>query len=186
MPADQQKIDKAIEVLRDLFPSGHPDFVVNMARACELHSRKNADYARGGNPLGNFMRVSQILNIYPGIEKFLTTPAGVAFIYNLKQFDASAYMISQGYEGDVEGVNERIFDEVVYNNLIMILREEQCEQNPLRPILEEAIEEMEQVLDDCGDCDHSVGVCCCELKDKIARARAALYGEDPDPEGLYL
>jgi hypothetical protein len=48
----------------------------------------------------------------------------------------------------------------------------------LRAALQETTEECEQLLKDIGGCDHSVGICCCELIAKIGRARAALSALD--------
>jgi len=42
---------------------GHPDFYKYLEAMAVLHSDKNAEYTQGGDPLGNFKRVSAILAI---------------------------------------------------------------------------------------------------------------------------
>lgn len=120
-------MDTVISMLRDYFPNGDEDFIPKLVAAMDLHSRKNYDYANGGEALGNFNRVSDYFKKYPGLENCLTKPSGVALIYMLKQFDAVLHQISQNYSGKVEGVNERLFDVTVYSVLmgIMIEREAQ-------------------------------------------------------------
>src|SRR5574342_296492 len=54
------------ELLRELFPYGHEEFIPTVLKQIRLHSDKNHDYARGGNPLGNFTRVAAILKLWPG------------------------------------------------------------------------------------------------------------------------
>lgn len=97
--------------------NGHPKFHEILHEMEELHDAKNADYAKGGDPLGNFHRVSAILAIY-GYD---IPPSLVATIYRLKQFDAEMWMRAQKYEGEVEGVQKRQRDEAVYTVLEEIL-----------------------------------------------------------------
>ena len=99
---------------------GHPDFYKYLEAMAKLHSAKNKDYTQGGEPLGNFHRVSAILKIW-GYD---IPPWLVAAIYALKQQDASMWMLSQGYEGEVEGVDKRVEDEGVYAVLKRILLKE--------------------------------------------------------------
>ena len=54
------KKDQLIKELKKLYPYGHPNFIELAVNCMELHSQKNHDYAKGGNPLGNFNRVSEI------------------------------------------------------------------------------------------------------------------------------
>lgn len=100
---------------------GHPRFYELVQNMVELHSAKNRDYARGGDPLGNFKRVSDTLKSY-GID---LSPAQVSFIYMMKQVDSAGRMLFQGYEGDTEGFNERMFDIGVYSMLTIINKEEE-------------------------------------------------------------
>ena len=85
----------------------------------ELHSQKNREYAKGGNPLGNFMRVSAIKKLYPGFD--WASPFGVAIGYLLKQFDAALWMYAQGYEGKIETIDTRLQDVAVNTILARIL-----------------------------------------------------------------
>lgn len=86
----------------------------------ELHDRKNNDYARGGDPLGNFKRVSRMLKEW-GIT---LPPYAVAWVYLMKQIDAAGNMIGQDYNGEVEGIKGRLQDISVYAKLALILYED--------------------------------------------------------------
>ena len=107
--------------LRAEYPNGHPSFIGLCLEEMKLHSAKNADYAKGGDPLGNFHRVSEVLN-HAGLK---VSPAMVAFIYMMKQMDAAGRMLCSGYEGQVEGLADRLMDIGVYAKLIQILRREE-------------------------------------------------------------
>lgn len=98
---------------------GHPDFYKLTEDEIKLHSEKNSDYARGGDPLGNFNRVSAIKCLYPGLP--WDSPAGVALGYMLKQLDAAFWMLAKGYEGSVENIDARLRDVHVYVKLARIL-----------------------------------------------------------------
>ena len=97
----------------------------------ELHNRKNADYTQGGDPLGNFNRVADILMPY---DLDMSLPECVAAVYMLKQLDAALWMIAQDYEGSVENVATRLQDVSVYAKLMSILHD----QTRARRALEEA------------------------------------------------
>lgn len=99
---------------------GHPDFYKMTEEENKLHSEKNQDYARGGNPLGNFYRVSDMLKAM-GAD---ISPAQVGFIYMLKQLDAAGRMLFGGYEGKVENLDTRLQDVSVYSKLVRILHKE--------------------------------------------------------------
>lgn len=109
------------EQLREGFPYGHERFIELSLDEMSLHSQKNYDYAHGGNPLGNFVRVANILSNYPGLK---LTPPVVALIYAMKQLDAVLWQLSQGYEGAVEGIQDKAQDIHVYVKLFRILLEE--------------------------------------------------------------
>lgn len=102
---------------------GHPRFKELMEKAIGMHDTKNYDYARGGNPLGNFQRVSAIKQLYKGLP--WDTPTGTAIDYMLKQLDAALWMYAQGYEGETEGFEGRMMDVCVYSPLIIINKEEE-------------------------------------------------------------
>jgi hypothetical protein len=111
-----------IDELRKAFPHGHPEFTKKLVQEAELHSNKNFDYASGGNPLGNFLRVSKILKLYPGLE--LSDPAVVAAVYMLKQLDAYFWIKSNKIETKSEGIQERLGDVSVYSKIIAIIEQE--------------------------------------------------------------
>lgn len=108
-------------------PKGHPKFRELTEEELKLHDAKNADYAKGGDPLGNFKRVASILSNYPELD--LADPTVVCIVYLLKQFDATLWMLSQGYEGEVEGVDTRLRDVHVYAKLARILHMEVVDEN---------------------------------------------------------
>jgi hypothetical protein len=93
-----------------------------MVDMMELHSNKNFEYAHGGDPLGNFKRVSTILAQYPGLD--LGNPATVALVYALKQVDASLWQLSKGYEGQIEGISRRLDDVLVYAGITKLILSE--------------------------------------------------------------
>jgi len=101
---------------------GHPRFAEITAEEIELHSSKNLDYAGTGDPLGNFKRVANILENYTGLNP--SNPTVVAIVYALKQLDAALWMLSQGYEGRIEGIDERLRDVHIYMKLARILHKE--------------------------------------------------------------
>ena len=85
----------------------------------ELYRQKNKDYTRGGDIYGNFKRVSVILALYPKLQ--LSNPRVVAMVYMLKQLDAALWMMSEGYEGEVENIDTRLTDVHVYAKIIRLL-----------------------------------------------------------------
>lgn len=101
---------------------GHPRFYKIIDELRDLHDRKNHDYAAGGNPLGNFLRVSEILSLYPGLR--LDDPTVVALTYAMKQIDAVLWILSNGHGSVVEGTQDRLQDVSVYSIIAMILEGE--------------------------------------------------------------
>lgn len=99
---------------------GHPKYKKLTEDELRLHSEKNQDYARGGDPLGNFKRVSDTLAKW-GYEM---PPRDVAFIFMMKQLDVVGNMLGQDYEGQTEGIKGRLMDIAVYAKLMIILGEE--------------------------------------------------------------
>ncbi len=100
---------------------GHPRYLKLTEEELTLHSAKNKDYAYNGDPLGNFKRVSAVLKVWG----FDIPPMLVALIYALKQQDAYMWMLSQGYEGEVEGIGIRLQDDYIYKKIARILHEEE-------------------------------------------------------------
>jgi hypothetical protein len=102
--------------------TGHPRFYELSQAECDLHAAKNHDYARGGDPMGNFNRVSTILGLYPDFQ--WQSPAGFAWLLMWKQIDAVMWAMSKGDAQRVESVQDKLMDISVYSKLIMILLEE--------------------------------------------------------------
>ncbi len=118
--ADLETMDKATALFQELkknFPHGHPDFIPMTLDELKLHSEKNYDYAKGGDPLGNFDRVSGALTAmgYP------ISPEMVAMVYAFKQLDAAIHMMVEGYEGATENFDTRMRDVHVYAKIIRLL-----------------------------------------------------------------
>jgi predicted RNA-binding Zn-ribbon protein involved in translation (DUF1610 family) len=112
---EEEKTNNITEVynyLKTLFPFGHPSFLDITFKELQLHNDKNHDYAAGGRPLGNFERVASILSLYPNFP--INKPVGVCIAFMLKQFDAALWMLSNGHEAKVEGVEKRLEDVHVY------------------------------------------------------------------------
>lgn len=110
---------QVVKQLGTIFPHGHKAFLPMCVAEAELHSNKNHDYAHGGDPLGNFVRVSKILELYPDFPS--NTPSGVAIIYALKQLDAVMWGKARGIEHKVEGLTPRYQDISVYMKLASII-----------------------------------------------------------------
>jgi len=85
----------------------------------ELYRAKNKDYTKGGSPYGNFERVASILSLYPKLK--LSDPRIVGMVYLMKQLDAALWMLSEGYEGEVENIDTRLTDVHVYAKIIRLL-----------------------------------------------------------------
>ena len=101
---------------------GDPRFYQLLEEFKELHSRKNTDYSKGGKQghLGNFIRVSEIKKLYPGLD--LSSPLGTAIDYMLKQLDAALILYSTHRESVTgEGIEERLKDVAVYAILGILL-----------------------------------------------------------------
>lgn len=107
---------------------GHPRFRELLQEMADLHDRKNADYAGGGErgPLGNFDRVSIIKKLYPGMD--WASPLGVALGYMLKQVDALFFMLSLEKSSETgEGPPQRLGDIAVYSVISRIIWERENE-----------------------------------------------------------
>lgn len=106
---------------------GHPFFYQQTTEEAALHSRKNFDYAQGGNPLGNFQRVAAILALYPDLPH--ADPAVVALTYALKQLDATLWMLNRGHASVTgEGLHERLQDISVYCKITRCILKDQEEK----------------------------------------------------------
>ena len=114
------ELELAIDTLRNQLQGGHPLFFDMAIDEMMLHNAKNADYSKGGNPLGNFYRVSKALTSMG----FKISPTMVSIVYAFKQLDAAIHMLTEGYEGDIENVDTRLRDVHVYMKLARILHKE--------------------------------------------------------------
>ena len=111
-----------IKELRKDHPYGHPTFLPITLKEIQLHSDKNHDYAKGGNPLGNFDRVASILSHYPSLK--LADRRVVALVYALKQLDAVLWGLNSNISHKVEGLNSRLQDVSVYAKLVQCMNED--------------------------------------------------------------
>ena len=85
----------------------------------ELYNAKNRDYTKGGDTYGNFNRVAQILSLYPKLN--LADPRVVCMVYLFKQLDSALWMMSEGYEGEMENIDGRLTDVHVYAKIARLL-----------------------------------------------------------------
>lgn len=105
--------------LRHVFPHGHQDFIRITVDEIELHSRKNKDYAEGGDPLGNFRRTETIKRLYPGFD--WASDYGGAADYMLKQVDAVLWSLAHQKGTECESLDDKLRDISVYAKLIRIM-----------------------------------------------------------------
>jgi len=116
-------LEEVVATLREKYPFGHPRFLELTVQEAELHSEKNHDYAKGGDPLGNFDRVASILALYPGLD--LSDRKVVALVYALKQMDAVLWGLSAKIQHRVEGFLPRLRDISVYSKIVMCMVEDE-------------------------------------------------------------
>lgn len=110
--------------------AGDPVFHQITEAEIAFYDKKNYDYAGGGSdPNGNFNRVSTILALYSGLS--LADPRVVALVYMMKQLDQVLFSLSRGFEGAIEGIDERMTDVHVYAKIVRVLdfhiRKEGCQ-----------------------------------------------------------
>ncbi|KKL92634.1 hypothetical protein LCGC14_1882750 [marine sediment metagenome] len=102
-----------LALLQERFPHGDPLFLELTLAELDGYSAKNYDYAAGGeDPNGNFNRIAQILRLYPGLN--IADPRMIAILYAFKQLDQVLWSLSRGFEGRIEGIDERLTDIHVY------------------------------------------------------------------------
>jgi hypothetical protein len=141
---------------------GHPRFYEIIEELADLHSRKNYDYASGGDPLGNFKRVARIFSAYPNLD--LGDPSVIALVYAMKQVDATLWLLNNKHGAKVEGTSERLQDVAVYSMITMIMEEAKVK----KPLSDETLENIKTHFrpmvkgdkDSCGhpNCDLCRGV----------------------------
>lgn len=92
------------EILREHYPHGHPEFIRIAMEKIRLHSKKNYQYAHGGPPLGNLIRVGRIMELYPSIN--LADPIVVGWMYMMKHLDAMMWGLCHGHEPKEENLGD--------------------------------------------------------------------------------
>jgi hypothetical protein len=120
--ASAGNIEPLLDLMKYLFPHGHPDFGGKLVGQLKLHDDKNHDYASGGRALGNFERVSVWLGQYPGLK--LADPRVVTMVYAAKQIDAVLWGLSQDIEHRVEGLDPRLDDVSTYATIVQCLNDD--------------------------------------------------------------
>lgn len=116
---NESEHDHLLALLREHVGGGHPRFAEITLNELILHKAKNGDYSSGGDPLGNFDRVSTILKLYPDLD--LADRKVVALVYMLKQVDATLWGLNAKVEHKVEGLFERLQDVSCYSKLVMCM-----------------------------------------------------------------
>ena len=122
--SNQAFADLITQALDRYAPHGHPDFNDIVLGIVKLHSDKNYDYARGGDPLGNFKRSADILGKYWHVFATPEGPAVLAILYAMKQIDNVLWSLSQGGENVCEGLDGKLKDIAVYALLTLIMVKE--------------------------------------------------------------
>ena len=111
--------DQLLRELRARCPYGAPEFIELTLDELDLHSRKNHDYAAGGDPLGNFDRVGRFVEMYPGLDP--SDPTVYCLLMLMKQLDAVFWAKCQGFDAEVEGIDQRLRDVHVYAKIGRII-----------------------------------------------------------------
>jgi len=115
---------------------GHPDFYKLLKEIAELHSRKNYNYARKGDPLSNFY----------ACEKFgLPAPWGCMTRMTDKDDRKSQVLL----KGDTvrEDITETSRDDAVYNLIFEILWKEFLQNKNAKKIIR-LFREIKRLLDE--------------------------------------
>ena len=98
--------------------NGHPRFYELLTKIADTHSRKNADYAKKGDPLSN-LRSS---------EKYFNVPGYIGTAIRLAdKWERFTNLIRKGKEGPAvktESIKDTLEDMAVYSLLEIILIEE--------------------------------------------------------------
>lgn len=92
---------------------GHPKFYELIREICELHDRKNADYARDDDPLSNF-RQAEALGI----------PAWKGVLVRMSDKWSRIQELSSGKTPQNESLRDSLIDLAVYSLIDIVLLEE--------------------------------------------------------------
>ena len=136
--------------LHEMFPHGDDLFIDITLEEMKGYNEKNFDYAAGGDPNGNFLRVASMLSFYPGLK--MGDPRIVALVYMMKQLDNVLWSLSRGFEGDLENLDSRLFDIHVYAKIVRVLdtrlKGGECLDYPVvgGPSRESMIEEIQRIV----------------------------------------
>ena len=93
---------------------GHPKFYTLIEEICELHSRKNHDYATDENPLSNFRR-----------SEAFGVPAWVGILVRMSDKWSRIEQLANGKTAQNESLRDSLIDLAAYALLGIILLEEQ-------------------------------------------------------------
>jgi hypothetical protein len=105
---------------------GHKEFYKILENLATLHSAKNFQYAKKGNPLSNFQRTGDL--IQPLIKHGVSTDLAACMTLVAKQMTAVFDMVGDCKEGCVEQVEDKFRDIAVYSIIAMILLKESKEK----------------------------------------------------------
>lgn len=101
---------------------GHPRFYELIEEICELHARKNADYARDDDPLSNFRQAENF-----GI------PAWQGILVRLSDKWSRIQELTKGKTPQNESLRDSLIDNAVYSLLAIVLLEEATTKSNSRP-----------------------------------------------------
>ncbi len=101
---------------------GHPEFYKIVERLKQLHSDKNFQYASKENPLGNFIRTSNLASKL--LKDNINKPLAMAMAFMAKQIDAVYDIVGENKENTVENIEGKFEDIAVYSILCIILYRE--------------------------------------------------------------
>jgi hypothetical protein len=101
---------------------GHPRFYELIDEICELHARKNADYAKTDDPLSNFRQAEGF-----GI------PAWKGVLVRMSDKWSRIQELSNGKTPQNESLRDSLIDLAVYSLLTLILTEEDGAMTKSKP-----------------------------------------------------
>lgn len=84
-----------------------------------MHARKNHDYARGGDRMGNFRRCASFFSMYPNLK--LSDPRVFTISLMMKQLDAVLWAMNQGGEQAVESIDDKLRDIHIYTKIVRVI-----------------------------------------------------------------
>ena len=93
---------------------GHPRFYELITEICELHDKKNADYAKDSDPLSNF-RMAEAFGI----------PASKGVLVRMSDKWSRIQELSKGKTPNNESLRDSLIDNAVYSLIEIILLEEE-------------------------------------------------------------